>query len=212
MWYISVMMQRVTIYTDGACRKNPGPGGWAAVLIYGSREKRLSGSAPSTTNNRMEMMAAIEALNALTRPCAVELFTDSEYLQKGIHSWLPQWKKRGFRTREGEPVKNQDLWEKLEQAASQHKVEWKWVRGHAGNHFNELCDQLAREALEKGLNPTSAEAAVSPLRKETRTLALPDGSPQEVEAEIYSPMWVEGESRQSTRRMKRSRGLRGKMK
>jgi ribonuclease HI len=107
----------------------------------------------------MELMAAIEALNALKRPCAVELFTDSEYLKKGIQSWLPRWKKRGFRTIDGGPVKNQDLWQKLEQAASQHKVEWKWVRGHAGNHFNELCDRLAREALEKGLDSVSSDGA-----------------------------------------------------
>jgi ribonuclease HI len=146
-------MQRVTIFTDGACRNNPGPGGWAAVLIYQGRQKVLSGSAPSTTNNRMELMAAIEGLNALKRPCAVELFTDSEYLKKGIQSWLPQWKRRGFRTIDGEPVKNQDLWQKLEQAAGRHRVEWKWIRGHAGNPMNELCDQLAKEAIGNGLRP-----------------------------------------------------------
>jgi ribonuclease HI len=150
-------MQRVTIYTDGACRKNPGPGGWAAVLIYQGKQKTLAGSAPSTTNNRMELTAAIEALNALKRPCAVELYTDSEYVQKGIHTWLPRWKKRGFRTADGGPVKNQDLWEKLDQAANRHEVAWKWVRGHAGNQFNELCDQLAKEALEKGLNSAHRE-------------------------------------------------------
>jgi ribonuclease HI len=113
----------------------------------------------------MELMAAIEGLNALKRPCAVELFTDSEYLQKGIRSWLPKWKRRGFCTIDGEPVKNQDLWQKLEQAAARHKVEWKWVRGHAGNRMNELCDRLAKEALENGLNPLAAEAAASYLRK-----------------------------------------------
>ena len=145
-------MQRVTIFTDGACRTNPGPGGWAAVLIYRGRQRALSGSAPNTTNNRMELMAAIEALNALKRPCAVELFTDSEYLQKGIRSWLPRWKNRGFLTIDGQPVKNQDLWQQLEQAASRHKVEWKWVRGHAGNQINELCDRLAKEAIKNGLN------------------------------------------------------------
>jgi ribonuclease HI len=158
-------MQRVTIFTDGACRTNPGPGGWAAVLIYQGRQKELSGSAPSTTNNRMELIAAIEALNALKRRCAVELFTDSEYLKKGIQSWLPRWKSRGFRTIDGQPVKNQDLWEQLEQAAGRHEVEWKWVRGHAGNEMNELCDRLAKEALESGLNQ-SEEAATAPFRKE----------------------------------------------
>jgi ribonuclease HI len=106
-----------------------------------------------TTNNRMELMAAIEGLNALKRPCAVELFTDSEYLKKGTQSWLPQWKRRGFRTMDGQPVKNQDLWQKLEQAAGRHTVEWKWIRGHAGNPMNELCDRLAKEAMANGLNP-----------------------------------------------------------
>jgi ribonuclease HI len=108
----------------------------------------------------MELMAAIEGLNALKRRCAVELFTDSEYLRKGIRNWLPRWKRRGFRTIDGQPVKNQDLWQRLEQAAGQHEVEWKWVRGHAGNRLNELCDRLAKEALENGLN-TNSEAAGS---------------------------------------------------
>jgi ribonuclease HI len=152
-------MQRVTIFTDGACRTNPGPGGWAAVLIYQGRQKELSGSAPSTTNNRMELIAAIEALSALKRRCAVELFTDSEYLKKGIQNWLPRWKSRSFRTIDGQPVKNQDLWEQLDQAASRHEVEWNWVRGHAGNEMNELCDRLAKEALESGLNLLETEAA-----------------------------------------------------
>ena len=159
-------LQRVTIFTDGACRTNPGPGGWAAVLIYQGRQRVLSGSAPSTTNNRMELMAAIEALNALKRRCAVELFTDSEYLKKGIQSWLPRWKSRGFRTIDGQPVKNQDLWQQLEQAASRHEVEWKWVRGHAGNRMNELCDQLAKGALEKGLSLSGTDAAQVPFGKE----------------------------------------------
>ncbi|HEY7321498.1 MAG TPA: ribonuclease HI [Candidatus Binatia bacterium] len=147
------MTRPVVIFTDGACRKNPGPGGWAAVLMYQGQQKVLSGSALNTTNNRMEMMAAIEGLNALKRPCAVELFTDSEYLKKGIQSWLPRWKTRGFLTIDGQPVKNQDLWQKLEEAARRHKVEWKWVRGHAGNPMNELCDRLAKEAIESGLRP-----------------------------------------------------------
>jgi ribonuclease HI len=112
----------------------------------------------------MELMAAIEALNALKRRCAVELFTDSEYLQKGIQSWLPRWKTRGFRTIDGQAVKNQELWQKLDEVASRHEVEWKWVKGHAGNRMNELCDRLAKEALESGLNPSGSEAAVSPIR------------------------------------------------
>jgi|SRR5438132_8431650 len=126
--------------------------GWVSVLIYQGWQRVLSGSVPSTTNNRMELMAAIEGLNALKRRCAVELFTDSEYLRKGIRNWLPRWKRRGSRTIDGHPVKNQELWQRLEQAAGQHEVEWKWVRGHAGNRLNEVCDRLAKEALENGLN------------------------------------------------------------
>jgi ribonuclease HI len=133
----------------------------------------------------MELMAAIEALSALKRPCSVKLFTDSEYLKKGIQSWLPRWKKRGFRTIEGQPVKNQDLWQRLEQAASQHEVEWRWVRGHAGNRMNELCDRLAKQALKNGLNPSDSEAAVSSIRKEEREIVLADGSLQMVDVEIY---------------------------
>lgn len=156
-------------------------------------------------------MAAIEALNILKRRCAVEPFTDSEYLKKGIQSWLPRWKTRGFRTIDGQPVKNQVLWEKLERAASQHEVEWKWVRGHAGNPINELCDQLAKKALEYGLNP-SDEATVSSFRKEKRTVALTDGSLQVVEVEAYPPAWAKGASRQTIGRITRNRGLRGRMK
>jgi ribonuclease HI len=205
-------MQLVSIYTDGACRGNPGPGGWAAVLTFQGRQKALRGSARNTTNNRMELMAAIEALSALTRRCSVELFTDSEYLQKGIRSWLPQWKKRGFLTIDGQPVKNQDLWQKLEQAASRHEVQWKWIRGHAGNRLNELCDRLAKEALENRLNPSDAESNVQPIRKETRTITLTDGSSQVVDVEIYPAAWAKGASRQTIGRVTRSRRLRGRMK
>ena len=205
-------IQQVTIYTDGACRGNPGPGGWAAVLIYRDTRKEISGSAQSTTNNRMELIAAIEALSALKRPCAVELFTDSEYLRQGIQSWLPRWKTRGFRTVNGQPVKNKDLWEKLEQAASRHQVHWKWIRGHAGNPMNELCDQLAKEALESRLNPSDNQAAVSPIRKEQRAIARDDGSPDLVDTEIYAPASAKGASHQTTGRIKRARRSRGKMK
>ena len=203
--------QQVTIYTDGACRGNPGPGGWAAVLIYRDARREISGSAQNTTNNRMELMAAIEALNALKRPCAVELFTDSEYLRQGIQSWLPRWKTRRFRTVDGQPVKNQDLWQKLEQVASRHEIHWKWIRGHAGNPMNELCDQLAKEALECRLNPLAMEAAAPPLQKEKRALTMADGS-VEVKVEVYPPSSAKGAPRQTIGRIKRARPARGKMK
>jgi len=138
----------VVIHTDGACLGNPGPGGWAAVLRYAGRERELSGAEPDTTNNRMELMAAIAALEALRRPCHVQLYTDSRYVQQGILEWLPRWQARGWRTADGKPVKNQDLWQRLVQAASRHRIEWHWVRGHAGHAENERVDQLARAAAE----------------------------------------------------------------
>jgi ribonuclease HI len=150
---------RVIIFTDGACRGNPGPGGWAAVLMYEGARKIISGSTRSTTNNRMELTAAIEALNVLKCRCAVQLFTDSQYLQKGIQNWLPRWKRRGFRTIDGQAVKNQDLWQKLEQANGRHDVAWMWVRGHADNVMNDLCDRLAKEALEHGLREGNFNAS-----------------------------------------------------
>ncbi len=140
----------VDIYTDGACSGNPGPGGWAAVLRWRGRTRELSGSDPMTTNNRMELMAAISALEALKRPMAVRLFTDSDYLRQGITAWLPTWKGRGWRTADRQPVKNQDLWQRLEQALARHQVDWLWVRGHSGDPDNERADQLARAALRAG--------------------------------------------------------------
>ncbi len=142
------MSTPVVIHTDGACLGNPGPGGWAAVLRYAGRERELSGAEPDTTNNRMELMAAIAALEALRRPCHVQLYTDSRYVQQGILEWLPRWQARGWRTADGKPVKNQDLWQRLVQAASRHRIEWHWVRGHAGHAENERVDQLARAAAE----------------------------------------------------------------
>ncbi len=142
-------MDRVEIYTDGACRGNPGPGGWAAILRYGSREKTLYGAEPETTNNRMELTAAIRALEALTRPCEVWLYTDSEYLKKGVTEWLPRWKARGWKTADKKPVKNQDLWERLERAMLRHRVHWRWVRGHAGHRGNERADALANRAIDE---------------------------------------------------------------
>jgi ribonuclease HI len=140
-------MAQVTIYTDGACSGNPGPGGWGAILISGEHRKEISGGESNTTNNRMELIAAIEALNALKGPSVVELHTDSNYLREGITSWIHNWKKNGWRTSNKKPVKNADLWEALEQARDRHDVSWHWVKGHAGHPENERADALAREAL-----------------------------------------------------------------
>ncbi len=141
--------KNVEIHTDGACLGNPGPGGWAALLRHGGTEKEIAGGEPATTNNRMELMAAIMALEALKSPCDVVLSTDSQYVQKGIGEWLPNWIRRGWKTAAGEPVKNQDLWQRLDAAAKAHKVQWKWVKGHAGHAENERVDQLARAQAEK---------------------------------------------------------------
>ena len=138
----------VDIYTDGACKGNPGPGGWGALLRYGAQEKELFGGEPMTTNNRMELLAVIEALNALKRPCTVTLYTDSQYVQKGISEWIHGWKKKGWKTSQNQPVKNADLWQRLDQAQSQHKIDWRWVKGHAGHEFNERADQLANRGVE----------------------------------------------------------------
>jgi ribonuclease HI len=140
---------KVVIFTDGSCRGNPGPGGWAAVLSFNGREKEVSGGEPATTNNRMELTAAIEALNALTRPCVVELHTDSQYVKNGITQWLPLWKARGWRTMTKGAVKNEDLWRRLDEARLRHEVDWRWVKGHAGHEMNERVDVLARRALER---------------------------------------------------------------
>jgi ribonuclease HI len=137
----------VEIFTDGACRGNPGPGGWGAILRYGAVEKELSGGDPATTNNRMEMTAAIVALEALKRPCQVRIYTDSQYLRDGIMQWLAGWKARNWRTADKKPVKNVDLWQRLDAAALQHQIEWLWVRGHAGHPENERADALARAAV-----------------------------------------------------------------
>ncbi len=137
----------VDIYTDGACSGNPGPGGWGALLRYDGVEKELSGGAAETTNNRMEMMAAIAALEALTRPAQVRLYTDSTYLKDGITKWIHAWKARGWKTASKKPVKNQDLWQRLEAAIEPHQVKWFWVKGHAGHPENERADELAREAI-----------------------------------------------------------------
>lgn len=142
----------VTIYTDGACSGNPGPGGWGAILMYGDKRKELSGFEAQTTNNRMEMMAAIEALNSLKRACEVDLYSDSEYVRGGITQWLHNWKKNGWKTAGKKEVKNADLWEKLEEAASRHTVRWHWVKGHSGHPENDRADELARLAIKQNLN------------------------------------------------------------
>jgi ribonuclease HI len=137
----------VEIHTDGACSGNPGPGGWGAVLRWRDQSRELSGFAPATTNNRMELEAAITALETLKRPMTVAIYTDSNYLRQGITAWLPAWKARGWRTAARQPVKNQDLWQRLESALARHRVDWHWVRGHSGDPGNERADRLARQAL-----------------------------------------------------------------
>ena len=139
--------KRVEIFTDGACSGNPGPGGWGVVLRYGETEKELSGGEPATTNNRMELMAAIMGLESLRRPCPVKLSTDSTYVKDGITRWIIDWKKRGWKTADKKPVKNVDLWQRLEAAVGHHQIEWEWVRGHSGHPENERADQLARDAI-----------------------------------------------------------------
>jgi ribonuclease HI len=144
-------LKTVTIYTDGACRGNPGPGGWGALLHWNGHDKKLSGGETLTTNNRMELMAAIAALESLREACAVTLYTDSVYVKQGLNEWLPGWKARGWRTADKKPVKNQDLWQRLDAAAARHQVDWHWVKGHAGNPGNEAADRLANEGLEANL-------------------------------------------------------------
>jgi ribonuclease HI len=138
---------RITVYTDGACAGNPGPGGWGVILMYGSHRKELSGGEPATTNNRMELMAAISALEALKKPARVDMHTDSEYVQKGISTWIKGWKRNGWRTSTKQPVKNAELWQRLDAAQARHEVHWHWVRGHAGHMENERADELAREGM-----------------------------------------------------------------
>ncbi len=159
---MSEAAKRVVIHTDGACSGNPGPGGWGAILECGDREKELFGGAPATTNNRMELTAAIEALSALTRPSVVELHTDSQYLRQGITSWIRGWKRNGWRTADRKPVKNVELWQALEPLIALHKVDWRWVRGHAGHDLNERADALARKGMEPFLKRKSRPALTAP--------------------------------------------------
>lgn len=141
-------MSTVDIYTDGACRGNPGPGGWGAILMSGGRERELSGAERATTNNRMELLAVINALGALKRQVRARVYTDSQYVRLGMTEWLPGWKARGWRTADRKPVRNQDLWQQLDELAAGHAIEWHWVKGHSGNPGNERCDALANAAID----------------------------------------------------------------
>ena len=152
-------MSRVEIYTDGACRGNPGPGGWGVLLRANGKERELCGGERHTTNNRMELTAAIEALTALSRPCEVALYTDSEYVRRGISEWLEGWKRAGWRTAARKPVKNEDLWRRLDAIAATHRVEWHWVKGHAGHPENERADARANQGLEATLDGRTAASA-----------------------------------------------------
>lgn len=156
------MSERISIWTDGACSGNPGPGGWGAILAYGTRHKELSGGAPATTNNRMELMAAIQALEALTRPCDIDLYTDSAYVKGGITSWLAGWKRNGWKTADRKPVKNVELWQRLEEAARPHKVQWHWVKGHADDAMNERADELARAGMQPFLIKKTSRVGMPP--------------------------------------------------
>ncbi|ACO73873.1 ribonuclease HI [Laribacter hongkongensis] len=138
----------VEIYTDGACKGNPGPGGWGALLRCQGQEKELFGGAPDTTNNRMELQAVIEALRCLKRPCDIDIYTDSQYVQKGISEWITGWKARGWRTASKAPVKNADLWQMLDAEVARHRIQWHWVKGHAGHEFNERADELANRGVD----------------------------------------------------------------
>ena len=159
---MTVENKRVVIHTDGACSGNPGPGGWGAILECDGREKELFGGAPLTTNNRMEMTAAIEALSAITKDVPVELHTDSEYLRNGITKWIRGWKRNGWKTRTREPVKNADLWQALDSLSAKHKVDWRWVRGHAGHDVNERADALARKGMAPFLKKKRPAGPVPP--------------------------------------------------
>ena len=159
-------MSRVEIWTDGACSGNPGPGGWGAILKSGNKVKELSGGEPHTTNNRMELLAAISALEALKRPCEIDLHTDSQYLRQGVMSWMHGWKRNGWRTADKKPVKNEDLWRRLDEATQHHEIEWRWVKGHAGDEMNERADELARMGMKPYLKSGKVVGVPSPLRGE----------------------------------------------
>lgn len=161
------MGERVAIHTDGACSGNPGPGGWGAILEWNAHKKELYGGEPFTTNNRMELMAAIRALETLKRACAVDIHTDSQYLRNGVTAWIKTWKRNGWRTASREPVKNADLWRRLDEALQRHNVRWHWVRGHSGHDMNERADELARLGIAEARAAAKAAAAVKSKRSES---------------------------------------------
>lgn len=149
-WRQGPVSEPVDVFSDGACKGNPGPGGWGVLLCYGAHEKELWGGEAGTTNNRMELMAVIRALEALKRPSRVRVTTDSQYVKQGVTAWMARWKRNGWRTADRKPVKNRDLWERLDQAVARHRLEWRWVRGHAGHPRNERADRLAKRGIPKG--------------------------------------------------------------
>jgi ribonuclease HI len=154
------MSATVSIWTDGACSGNPGPGGWGAILTFGDHKKEICGGEAETTNNRMELTAAINALESLTRPCVVHLYTDSNYVRGGITGWLSSWKRNGWRTADKKPVKNVELWQRLDAAAQSHDIDWRWVKGHAGDPMNERADELARQGMAEFMGARGARATV----------------------------------------------------
>ena len=176
-------MKKVVIHTDGGCHGNPGPGGWAAILSHGTHTREISGGEPATTNNRMELLAAIEALKALKGSCHVEFHTDSKYLKNGVSSWLHTWKRNGWKTSAKKAVKNADLWRELDRVAPLHQVEWKWVKGHAGDTGNERCDKLANEEIAKIKNAFSS----AQLKELLAQFSAKDGHEQGELAELLPP-------------------------
>ena len=169
-------MKKVILYSDGACEGNPGPGGWAVVLTYGTHQREICGGVPATTNNRMELMAAVEGLRALKESCEVEFFTDSQYVQNGISEWLKAWKNRGWKTKEKRPVKNEDLWRDLDVEAAKHQMTWSWLKGHAGHEMNERCDLLARNEILKIRQKLSPEQLKTLLEEFKRSCSDSDSN------------------------------------
>jgi ribonuclease HI len=181
-------MKKVTIYTDGGCQGNPGIGGWASILVYGDKRKEISGGAPATTNNRMELQASIEALSLLKEPCEVEIVTDSQYLRQGVTAWIHGWKRNGWLTKSKQPVKNEDLWRKLDECVGRHKVHWKWVKGHSGHGENERCDELAGAAVSEIRTKYSPEQLQKLLEEFQRTQSAPPiGTPS-----LFAPASLPG--------------------